>query len=102
MKARNSFAVVSLLLCIAFCVPYSAAQDLPLDKILNPLPDYNPFDQSAASTPQFFPDEVDKQARDLLIDALINDQQALTRHLEFFKSQDARLQKEHGTSTGLT
>jgi len=102
MKARNFSAIVSLLLCVAFCIPYSAAQDLPLDKILNPLPDYNPFDQSTIATPQFFPDEVDKQARDLLIDALIGDEPALSRHLQFFKMQDARLQKEHGTSTGLT
>lgn len=102
MKARNSFGIVSLLLCVAFRIPYSSAQDLPLEKILNPLPDYNPFDASAPATPQFFPDEVDKQARALLIDALIGDEQALSRHLQFFKAQDARLQKERGTSTGLT
>ncbi|HEX5606030.1 MAG TPA: hypothetical protein VFY96_05915, partial [Candidatus Binatia bacterium] len=102
MKAKNFLALLSLLVCMAFCIPYSAAQDLSLEKILNPLPDYNPFDQSTAPTPQFFPDEVDKHARDLLIDALIDDEQALHRHLQFFKTQDARLQKERGTSTGLT
>src|ERR1051325_1842608 len=102
MKVQNSFALLSLLVCVAFCIPYSAAQDLSVEKILNPLPDYNPFDQSTAPTPQFFPDEVDKHARDLLIDALINDEQALNRDLQFFKAQDARLQKERGTSTGLT
>jgi len=102
MKVQNSFAFLSLLVCVAFCIPYSAAQDLSVEKILNPLPDYNPFDQSTAPTPQFFPDEVDKHARDLLIDALINDEQALNRDLQFFKAQDARLQKERGTSTGLT
>ena len=102
MKAKYLFALVSLLVCVAFCIPYSAAQDLPLEKILNPLPDYNPFDQSTAPTAQFFPDEVDKHARDLLIDALVNDEQALNRHLQFFKAQDVRLRKERGTSTGLT
>jgi hypothetical protein len=102
MKVQNSFALLSLLVCVAFCIPYSAAQDLPVEKILNPLPDYNPFDQFTAPTPQFFPDEVDKHARDLLIDALINDEQALNRDLQFFEAQDARLQKERGTSTGLT
>ena len=102
MNPRKLLAVVLFFGCGAFSITRSAAQDLSLDKILNPLPDYNPFDQSAPSNPQFFPDDVDKHARQLLIDALINDEQALTRHLEFFKAEDARLKKEHGTSTGLT
>ena len=102
MKTRNLLSGVLFLGCVAFCISNSAAQDLPLEKILNPLPEYNPFDQSTAPTPQFFPDEVDKHARDLLIDALINDEQALNRDLQFFEAQDARLQKERGTSTGLT
>lgn len=102
MKTRNLLSGVLFLGCVAFSISYSAAQDLPLEKILNPLPEYNPFDQSTAPTPQFFPDQVDKRARDLLIDALINDEQALNRHLQFFKAEDERLKKERGTSTGLT
>ncbi len=77
------------------------AQELPLEKILNPLPDYSPFEAPGAATPQYFPDEVDRRARDLLIDALINPG-ALPRHLEFFKAEDARLQKQRGAATGLT
>jgi hypothetical protein len=73
-----------------------------IEKILNPMPDYDPFERSTAQTPQFFPDEVDKRARELLIDALTNQQDSLKDHLQFFKSEDSRLQKQHKTSTGLT
>jgi hypothetical protein len=73
-----------------------------LEKILNPMPDYDPFETSTAAPPQFFPDAVDKRARELLIDALTNHQESLKDHLEFFKEQDLQLQKQYNTSTGLT
>ena len=74
-----------------------------LDKILNPMPDYDPFEKTtAAMAPQFFPDAVDKRSRELLIDALTNQQESLKDHLQFFKDQDSQLRKEYGTSTGLT
>lgn len=82
--------------------PQAQEPALPLDKILNPLPDYNPFEQPGAGTPHYFPDEVDKRARDMLIDTLTNREGALAQHLQFFQAEDARLQKQHGTSTGLT
>ncbi len=71
-----------------------------LEKILNPLPEFDPFDKPPAA-PQFFPDEVDKRARELLVDTLLNRKDALEDHLKFFKAEDARQQK-HGAVTGLT
>ncbi len=73
-----------------------------LEKILNPMPDYDPFEKSTLATPQFFPDAVDKRSRELLIDALTHQQESLKDHLQFFKEEDTRLQKEYNTSTGLT
>ena len=73
-----------------------------LEKILNPLPDYNPFEESGAAKPQYFPDEVDKRAREMLIDALTHHEEALGQHLQFLRAEDARLQKQRGTSTGLS
>ena len=73
-----------------------------LDKILNPMPDYDPFEKSSAAAPQFFPDAVDKRSRELLIDALTNQQESLKDHLQFLKEQDNQLRKEYNTSTGLT
>ena len=73
-----------------------------IDKILNPMPDYDPFDQATAAPPQFFPDAVDKRSRELLIDALTQQKESLNDHLQFLKEEDSRLQKEYGTSTGLT
>ncbi|HEY5542972.1 MAG TPA: hypothetical protein VIM04_06930 [Candidatus Binatia bacterium] len=80
----------------------SHAQELQLEKILNPLADYDPFEPPAAAKPRFFPDEVDRRARELLLDALTNRDGALADHLQFFKSEDARLQKQSGHVTGLS
>jgi hypothetical protein len=74
---------------------------LPVDRILNPLPEFDPFERPD-STPQFFPDAVDKRARETLIDALTNRREVLGDDLIFFKSEDARLQKQYGTVTGLS
>ena len=79
-----------------------AAQELAIEKILNPMPDYDPFDKSTTGAPQFFPDAVDKRTRELLIDALTNQQESLKDHLKFLKEQDSQLQKEYNASTGLT
>jgi hypothetical protein len=79
------------------------AQDIEraVEKMLNPLPDFDPFEKPP-ETPRFFPDEVDKRARELMVDALLQRQEAVNEHLNFFKTEDARLQKQHGASTGLT
>jgi len=89
------------LLCWIAPATLSWSQELPLDKILNPLPDYSPFEASGAAPPQYFPDEVDRRAREMLIDALTNPG-ALEQHLQFFKAEDTRMQKQRGASTGLT
>ena len=81
----------------------AAAQDIDrvLEKMLNPLPDFDPFEKSA-ETPLFFPDETDKRARELMVDALTNRPEAVREHLRFFRDEDARLQKQQGPATGLT
>jgi hypothetical protein len=80
---------------------YSQTRELELEKILNPMPDYDPFEKPA-TTPQYFPDDVDKRARALLIDALTNRNELLEDHLKSLQAEDGRLRKEHGTATGLT
>jgi hypothetical protein len=71
------------------------------ERILKPLPDFDPFEKSSFS-PQFFPDEVDKRVRETLIDSLTNREESLEGHVRFFMNRDARLKKERGTVTGLT
>jgi hypothetical protein len=71
-----------------------------IERILNPLPEFDPFEKPAAP-PQFFPDEVDKRARELLVDSLTNRNGAIQEHVKFFQTEDRRLHKEHGSSTGL-
>jgi hypothetical protein len=82
---------------------YSQDQEQIFEKILNPVPAFDPFEKpTSGPAPQFFPDAVDKRARDLLIDALTNRTEALDDHLKFLKAEDDRLRKQHQTSTGLT
>ena len=101
---RKSFSIAAglltpaVLLLVAFA---SHAQELPLEKILNPVADYDPFEAAGATPPKFFPDEVDRRARALLIDALTQRTDGLADHVQFFKSQDAELNKQRGASTGL-
>ena len=103
---RQANTLIALYLCLALLAvtaTQGAAQErqLELEKILNPMPDYDPFEK-AGTTPQFFPDDTDKRARELLIDALTNRKESLAGHLQALKAEDDRLQKQHGTATGLT
>ena len=82
-------------------IGHAQSRELDLERILNPMPDYDPF-EAPPTAPQFFPDAVDKRARELLIDTLTNRNQVLSDHLDFLKKEDARLHKEQRTSTGLT
>jgi tetratricopeptide (TPR) repeat protein len=91
-----------LLLILGGTHLYAQDRELVIERILNPMPDYDPFDKSTTGAPQFFPDAVDKRTRELLIDALTNQQESLKDHLQFLKEQDSQLQKEYNTSTGLT
>jgi len=64
---RQLFARLALCLSLAFvpaAVTRAGAQErqLELEKILNPMPDYDPFEK-AGTTPQFFTDPTDKRAR---------------------------------------
>jgi hypothetical protein len=97
--ARASFLFAALLLGAA---PVQAENiDRALEKIRNPLPEIDPFEK-APEAPRFFPDEIDKRARDLMVAALLNDKDTIDEQVTFLKSEDARLQKQHGVATGLT
>src|SRR5687767_4379669 len=102
---RSLISALSFALVISFIEGYpgrARAQDQQaiIERILNPLPEFDPFEKPPAA-PQFFPDEVDKRARELLIDSLTNREAAIQEHVKFFHAEDRRLQKQHGSSTGL-
>ncbi len=99
---RRTIAMLALALWLAHST-HAGAQELGLDKIdkiLNPLPEFDPFEK-AQSAPQFFPDDTDKRARELLIDALTGNKNGLAQHLKALQAQDGKLQKQQGTVTGL-
>ncbi|HEX6768268.1 MAG TPA: hypothetical protein VF208_02860, partial [Candidatus Binatia bacterium] len=98
---RCAAAVMIAILTGAPALCHGQTRGLDVEKILNPMPDYDPFEKPAAA-PQFFPDAVDKRARELLIDTLTNRGQALSDHLSFLQNEDARLQQERRATTGLT
>jgi hypothetical protein len=104
---KQIFAPVILLFCLLaspLLTPGSVRaqerEDL-LERILKPLPDYDPFDRPPPA-PQYFPDEVDKRAREALVDSLTNNEETLEGHVRFFADKDADLKKERGTVTGLS
>ena len=96
-------AVVYFISWVFFPTCPSLAQDreLNLEKILNPMPEFDPFEKPPAP-PQFFPDEADKRAREALVDALTNRKDGLEENLKFFKAEDERQKKQTGSLTGLT
>lgn len=73
-----------------------------ISKILNPLPDYDPFSDRSLPTPEFFPDEIEKRIRQVLIDSLTEPEKSLQGHVRFFKERDSELIGERNTVTGLT
>ncbi len=103
MRFRKVSLVIAVFLSASTAIfgGASQAQELQLEKILNPVADYDPFEAAGTTPPKFFPDEVDRRTRDLLIDTLTQRNDALAEHVKFFKSEDVRLQKQHGASTGL-
>ena len=104
---KRAITVMVLLLCtlgsLSPAVDRVSAQEQEsyLERILKPLPDYDPFDKQPLS-PQFFPDEVDKRTREALVDSLTNREEKLEDHVRFFVNKDAELKKERGTVTGVT
>ena len=94
--------ILALLILALWLAPLlnASAQELGLDKILNPLPEFDPFEKTS-SAPQFFPDDTDKRARELMIDALTGNKENLAQHLKALQAADANLQNQHGTVTGL-
>src|SRR5512147_2958309 len=106
MKKKKPVSLLAALFFIGSALtgaPSLPAQEraVPVDKILNPLPEFDPFEKPDPA-PQFFPDTVDRRVRETLIDALTNRREALDDDLKFFKSEDARLQKQYGSVTGLS
>ena len=100
--AIGTFAIVLLAFVAAAAAPARAQnRELELEKILNPMPDYDPFEK-ADSAPKYFPDDVDKRARALMIDALTDNREALVDHLKSLQADDRRLQSQQGTVSGLT
>src|SRR5262245_38047253 len=96
--------IVTLLLGVCAGALVSARAEerqLPLEKILNPMPDYDPF-EPADSAPKYFPDAVDKRARELMIDALTNNSDALGKHVDSLKAEDRNLFKHYGKVSGLS
>lgn len=103
-RKRASAFLFLFLMLLALLTPrgvLSQEREVLLDKILNPLPEYDPFEKPSAP-PKYFPDEVDKRARQVLIDGLTNRRDALEDHLRFLKAKDDELANERGAATGLT
>lgn len=98
MKRSRLPAVLGL---VALLAGAAHAQELPLEKILNPVSDYDPFESPPSAPPKFFPDEVDRRARAMMIDALLQNRDGLADHARFLKAEEARRRQQGIPSTGL-
>ncbi|HWP23643.1 MAG TPA: hypothetical protein VNM15_05600 [Candidatus Binatia bacterium] len=103
MSLRRPLAIVLVGSLLALAAPLYGQEppDMWLERIVNPVPEYDPFEKPLPP-PRFFPDAVDKRARELLIDALTNRPDAVREHVQFFRAEDRRLRRESNTRTGLT
>jgi hypothetical protein len=98
---RSTASVCCIVMLLGAAPARAQDADRALDKILNPLPEFDPFETPVAS-PRYFPDDIDKRARDLMMDALTNRSAEVDEHLRFIKQEDLRLEKQHGLVSGLT
>ena len=101
LAARRVLAAGLFLLLVLPTSQGILAQENDLDRILRPLPNYDPFDKPPPA-PEFFPDEVDKRVREALIDSLTNQTSKLEDHARFFAQKDAEMKRSRGSVTGLT
>ena len=74
--------------------------DSPIPRILNPLPDYDPFEK-VSPPPEFFPDEVSRRIHEVIVDSLTGREGIWEEHLRFFQNKDNELLRK-GSATGLT
>ena len=98
-RTRGAFLPLALFLLLS-ADPQTAAQENDLSRILRPLPEYDPFDKPPPA-PEFFPDAIDKRAREALIDSLTHQDSKLEDHARYFREKDAELKRIRGTVTGL-
>ncbi|MGH7845745.1 MAG: hypothetical protein ACREQW_11325 [Candidatus Binatia bacterium] len=102
MKPRTRRALLPVALFLFLSAnPEAPAQENDLSRILHPLPEYDPFDKPPPA-PEFFPDAIDKRAREALIDSLTHQESKLEDHVRYFREKDAELKRSRGTVTGLT
>jgi len=96
------FALFFIVPTLGWAQEPSGSGSIPIEKILDPLPDFNPFDEQVRYIPQYFPDETDKRIRQTLIDSLTDAKKPLEDQVRFFKEKDSELMEERNTVTGLT
>lgn len=104
MSRNLGVLLFALLLTLLHSPPSEALGDetfSPIPRILDPLPDYDPFEK-ASSAPEFFPDETSRRIRNALIDSLTAREGVWEGHVLFFRNKDAELRRQHGAVTGLT
>lgn len=76
-------------------------EDAAITRILNPLPDYDPFEK-APPPPEFFPDAVTRRLYEVLVDGATGREGVWEGHLLFFQKKDDELRRKDHAATGLT
>ncbi len=92
------------MLCIVLALPTCAAAQpskTPLDRIMNPLRNFEPFERPVA-TVRYFPDGIERRVRPAIIAALIQRPDKLREHLSYVEGEDKKRAEEGGQQSGLT
>ena len=87
-------------LCMLLALPFSAAAGVSIERILDPLRDFEPFGE-AVTAERYFPDEVERRVRRAVIDALTRRPERLPGHVSYLEEADEKRVAEGGRPSGL-
>ena len=92
------------LLCVLLMLPVSAqgqSSRFSMERVLNPLRDFDPFDEQVAAE-RYFPDEMERHVRQAIVDALLGRPDRLGEHVSHLEEADGKRVAQGGKPSGLT
>lgn len=93
-----------LLLGLLLVLPVSATAQsagVPLGRMMDPLPDFDPF-APPVTAERYFPDELERRVRVAIVDALTRRTERLQGHVRYFEGKDKDRLAGGGHVSGLT
>ena len=92
------------LLCLLLVLPVSGSAQpsgVSIERILNPLRDFEPFDEPVTAE-RYFPDDLERRVRRAIIDSLTLRTEQLREHVRYFEGIDKERVTGGAETSGLT